>query len=296
MPERYWDGRLAIVAILAVIVFVAGYLLWHESARLAEQKIRDEQRAQAHIEYAEDRIDENCLSLVGVPLRDCIHEEIQAAQDHSRAEGDLDAQQVMARFTRIMGYTGIAGVVLGGVSVVLILMTLWETSAGVRVMRSEQRPWVDILKPNVKKARFGAGSGEIDLLFPLENTGQSPAQNVQVVVTPEVSPDSLHQISSSALESSSQASHDGATILPRKIIDLHHHIGISVENYSYFPSGGTCIVHIRITVTYGIGPDFYYTSRLYSLRVHGNNLIPAGVDISDPEAELVGLAEYTKVK
>jgi hypothetical protein len=159
---------LALFSIFTLIV-------WEEAAKLAEERLRDEHRAQTHIEYAEDRIDENCLSLEGVALRNCIHQEIQSAQDHYRSESDLDAQQAMARFTRIMGYTGIAGLVLGVASVSLILATLWETRAGVEVMRKEQRPWLRV-EMSVEGGLFEK-DGEVRTIIRCEikNIGTSPA-------------------------------------------------------------------------------------------------------------------------
>jgi len=46
-------------------------------------------------------------------LRDCFNLQIEATSEHRRAEQDLDAQQQMALFTRVMGYTAIAGIGIG---------------------------------------------------------------------------------------------------------------------------------------------------------------------------------------
>jgi hypothetical protein len=64
------------------LLIVVGSISWDLPSEQAEQRIRSEQSAQNHIEYAEDRIDEKCLSLEPIPMRDCIHEEIESARDH----------------------------------------------------------------------------------------------------------------------------------------------------------------------------------------------------------------------
>lgn len=145
MPKRNRNSiYYTWAALAAVLLSVAVMIAWDWSSDLTEQIIRDEQGTQQHIEYAEDRIDEKCLSLKPVALRDCIHQEIESARDHDRANQDLNAQQQMALFTKIMGYTAIAGLVLGAGSIALIFATLREMGNTNRIMREEQRPWLVI--------------------------------------------------------------------------------------------------------------------------------------------------------
>ena len=181
MPDRYWRGPLAFIALGACIVCIAAWLAWHFSALSTEERLSDQHRAETHIEYAQDRIENNCIALEGMALRDCFQQEIEAAKDHSRAEGDLDAQQAMARFNRVMAYTGIAGLFLAGASVVLILATLWETRSGIEIMRSEQRPW---LKIDVGQEGFFVRSGrtypQIRFESTIENVGKTAATAVQL--------------------------------------------------------------------------------------------------------------------
>lgn len=94
--------------------------------------MRGEKTAEYHDRYAEDRIDEKCLSLEPIPMRNCIHQEIESARNHERSEQDLDAQQAMARFTKVMGYTAILGLAAGIVSIVLIFLTLRATQVMAR--------------------------------------------------------------------------------------------------------------------------------------------------------------------
>jgi len=103
------------------------YAIFFELSQQADQSAHRDYSTQAHIDYAEDAIDRECLNLEGMALRDCIHENIESARDHNRAESDLDAQEQMAQFTRIMGYAAIAGLFIGLVSVIAIFLTLRAT-------------------------------------------------------------------------------------------------------------------------------------------------------------------------
>lgn len=141
--EKMMKGPLMWAGLAVILVFAFGTMLWDLASDQAEQRVRGEQSTQSHIEYAEDRIDEKCLSLDPIPLRDCIHKEIESARDHARANQDLDAQHSMAFFTKIMGFTAIAGLVLGGLSIIVIIATLNEMGRANQIMRNEQRPWLD---------------------------------------------------------------------------------------------------------------------------------------------------------
>lgn len=111
-------------------------------------------------------------------LRDCIHEQIEAARDHERSEQDLDAQQTMAQFTRLMGWTAVAGLVLGGVSIVVIYRTLREMVTTNQIMQDQQRPWLQF------EANTGGAisTGTAEIFIYLINRGTSPARDVEVNV------------------------------------------------------------------------------------------------------------------
>lgn len=127
MPDSYWRGPLAYLALALLCISVTAWVSWSVSSDLTEQQVRGEKTAEYHDTYAEEAIDQKCLGLKLPALRDCIHEQIESAHDHERAEQDLDAQQDMARFTKVMGWTAIVSVFLGAGSIVLIFLTLRET-------------------------------------------------------------------------------------------------------------------------------------------------------------------------
>jgi hypothetical protein len=168
------------IAFSALLLAVSFWLVWIESASLAEQRIRGEQSTQSHIEYANDRIDKKCLTLNGEALRDCIQQEIESARDHDRANNDLNAQQQMALFTKVMGYTAVAGLVLGAVSIAVIFATLREMGNTNRIMREDQRPWLVIKDESIPfkaLAKMYRGNPLPNLTLRVTNKGRLPARD-----------------------------------------------------------------------------------------------------------------------
>ena len=120
MPERYWKGPIVHVVFGALIAVIAAVLIWDVSAMLTEQRIRYEEGAKAAREQAQERIELNCgADLTPALLRSCIENEIAAEEDANRAERNLEAQEEVALFTHVIGYTGIAGLLVGFLSIVL---------------------------------------------------------------------------------------------------------------------------------------------------------------------------------
>lgn len=179
IPEAWMKGPLMWVAFLVPLSLILCWGVWDLATEQAEQRVKSEQSAEDHIEYAKDRIEEKCLTIEPVPLRDCIYEEIESARDHDRANQDLDAQRAMALFTKIMGATALLGVVLGAVSVVLIYMTLSETQ---RMVNETQKIGEAQTRAYISRTRGGVWPG-VGLEFELEvrNTGNSPAFDCHII-------------------------------------------------------------------------------------------------------------------
>jgi len=182
IPQKLMKGPLmwAVFALMLAAVLFAG--VWDLASNQAEQRIKAEQSTQEHIEYAEDRIDEKCLTLEPMPMRDCIHKEIESARDHSRANQDLNAQQQMAFFTKIMAWTTAGGLALGAVSIVVIYATLSEMGRTNQIMREEQRPWVWIKNFQISKLDIWniemSDYLSLNWEYDIENTGASAATGV----------------------------------------------------------------------------------------------------------------------
>ena len=176
----------AAAAIIALLVVVA--MTWGLSANQTEQRIRSVQSSQNHIEYAEDRIDKKCLILEPMPMRECIREEIETARDHDRANQDLEAQEQMAAFTKIMGWTAIAGLLLGCGSVVLIFFTLRATQKmatdtfdiGIAQAQAYLSPDRVSATPSAMKYADGTKEYLLHVHITVSNQGQSPAYDGQV--------------------------------------------------------------------------------------------------------------------
>jgi len=176
--DKLFKGQLAWAVLGSVFAIILGVFIWDISSEQAEIRVRGEQSTQNHIEYAEDRIDEKCLSLKGVTLRDCIHKEIESARDHARSKQDLEAQQKMALFTKIMGLTAIAGLALGAVSIGVIFMTLREMGRTNNIMRGEQRPWIKTLT-EIELDVGEKGLQSFTFKYCAENIGKRPAEDVR---------------------------------------------------------------------------------------------------------------------
>jgi hypothetical protein len=180
MSKNYWSGCYAFLALSFVLFAIVLWAVWGESAKLTEQRLRSEVSIDLHIEYAEDRIDEKCLKLDPKPMRDCIHDEIESARDHSRANQDLNAQQEMARFTRVMGWTAMVGLLLAACSAGLIFYTLRATQDMSKTTREignrQTRAYC-----GVDSAEFVTGDVNSEGTRPLEadviikNFGSTPA-------------------------------------------------------------------------------------------------------------------------
>ena len=172
------------IVMVTVLLGLTGYLAWTLAVGKTETRILGELSTQAHVEYANDRIDEKCLSLDLIIMRDCVHEEMEAALDHARSNQDLEAQQKMALFTMMMGWTAVGGLLLGLGSIIFIRLTFVEMGRTNQIMRNEQRPWLSFEIQgfgDFQGAKFTNGKKSL-LCFPkveIENHGKSPATDIR---------------------------------------------------------------------------------------------------------------------
>ena len=187
MFERPWSGSYAYLACVICLLVLVSWGSWDWSAYLTEERVRAEKTAEYHDQYAEDAIDEKCLGLELPAMRDCIHEQIETARDHERSEQDLDAQQAMARFTRVMGWTAIVGLILGLISIIVIFRTLSETRKATEVANRTLRATWDIGKAQAEPLLVceGARSAPVrqdmepEIVVQIRNTGQSGALSLR---------------------------------------------------------------------------------------------------------------------
>lgn len=137
-----------------------------------------EHSAGQYIEYAQDRIRETCLDAELSALRECITVEIVSAQDHRRAERDLDAQESMALWAMIMTAISVAGVGLTGLGIYLVWGTLSETRIAARAAQDAVAVTRDIGEAQVRcyiyanVAEINTDTDNMDIVF--RNFGNSP--------------------------------------------------------------------------------------------------------------------------
>lgn len=189
MSKWDWDGNPALVAFGLVLIGVAAWMSWGLSADQTEIRMRGEQSAQQYIEYAEERIERTCLDREGAALMECIHEEIKSAQDHSRAERDLDAQQAMALWTKLMVLVSVSATILTMFGLYFVWRTLKASESAteaaltaVEVTRetgfNETRPWL-LIEADVQGPLEIKDSGiRFSVDYTITNFGSTPAINI----------------------------------------------------------------------------------------------------------------------
>lgn len=185
MSDSNWRGPAAFVAFGFLLLIVSGFLLWDSAVFLTKQQLRYHEAAQRHAQEADERIQQECSpDLAFIALLGCLRQEIETAEDSKRSERDLDAQEVMARFTRLVGYTGLLGILLGLGSVWLIWGTLRETQRMAKDTReigeAQVRAYVRIVGGSVRLEYGQPGMTDPSIrpiiTISVKNYGQSPAQ------------------------------------------------------------------------------------------------------------------------
>lgn len=112
----------------------------------------------------------------------CIGQAVSAEKEIGAAEKDLKAQQHMSLWAFGMAIISLATLTVTASGVVYVYFTLMETSAGVLVMRQEQRPWLHFDIPKARVVPTKANGGIIGSAFlpaiNITNHGKAPAFGV----------------------------------------------------------------------------------------------------------------------
>ena len=183
MPEHLWKGPLAFTALGIVFALIAGWFIWDFSALNTEQRVRYERTAADYAGQTAQRIERKCgASLQGQAVAECMAEVISTSREDVRAERDLDAQEMMARFTRLMGWTGLFGLFVGIASIILVWRTLLATQQMARDTRqigeAEVRAYIKIVPEVDKFFEDGPPDPYPSFTLWIENTGQTPAKRI----------------------------------------------------------------------------------------------------------------------
>lgn len=194
MSEGARTGCYLWIATTILVSAIVGWFAWHQASWLTEQRIHEQQSTEQHVRHAEDNISSECADLEGVAFRDCVHEQYKAAYEHHRANHDLDAQQEMALYTRVMGITAVVGILLGLGSVALIFYTLRATQEMAadtrRIGEAQVRAYLSITKADMRiefRPKLTEKMPDIDIGLYFSNSGQTPAVNISYFCWAEAS-------------------------------------------------------------------------------------------------------------
>lgn len=179
-------GIIAIAFITFLLIF--GLIGFYEGIRFGHSQ-RAEVEAQKHHENAAEYISRTCIDTERPAFDVCVKEAIKTSGEYARAEKDLSAQQNMADWARYMLIATIFSVAVTGFGVWLLKKTLDQgneiSDAALeanRIMREEQRPWVDF---TVGQGTVADVSGKISFgpEIKAENFGKSLAIRVAGTIT-----------------------------------------------------------------------------------------------------------------
>ena len=201
-PESHWNRYFR----AAVIVFaIAGYWLMFYS--MGASTARHDERAQrygaAYAADAVDRVEKQCVGLLGRRLAECATEIVDASRESQRSESDLGAQWEAANWVKWAGVLAAAQLFISGLGLYALLETIKQgRNALKRARKANQiarhtakmqlRPYlylesVDHLivwRQQVK--HFDMLNPSPKVTIPLKNFGQTPAKNIRLRVMAEV--------------------------------------------------------------------------------------------------------------
>jgi hypothetical protein len=176
--RNYMLGFLAGLTLASVV----GYSFWTAASKLENQIALQTQKEAA--QYADPAyVGVECETAAAPPSsRDnCITAEQEAANEAERNSYDLEAQQTVAVWTRVMGKAAIVGMGVGILSLFLIFVTFWETRKAADAGREANAIAKDQQRARiVVSARLEARNlAESQIVLSCENLGLSPALNVR---------------------------------------------------------------------------------------------------------------------
>ena len=189
MHDSFRNGTFALGLVAAVILSALLIAVWQSSAIYHQRSAQAEYKAQGYASDRDAEIEDICGRMAFGDAIECIREEIQAAQESQRAEYDLKAQQEMADWAFWMIVASVAAVVVTATGVVYVAATLGQTRKGVKAAvdvvdvtremgQRQMRAYVGVTKG---RATYDKDTGNLQYSVTIENTGQTPAYNVQIV-------------------------------------------------------------------------------------------------------------------
>jgi hypothetical protein len=163
---------LAVMALL-LIFFMIGFFSGQENGRSGAAEIN----AKIHHENAADQIQDSCIGLFGVGLRECVQNAIKTSGEYQRAEYDLAAQQEVAGWTKWVFFVSIAGMLFTIIGIYYVRKTFGETRETNKITREIGEAQVRAYLA-CTKVSYAIGDAAVNLSIELKNTGQTPASNI----------------------------------------------------------------------------------------------------------------------
>lgn len=130
----WWQGPTPFVLFFTFLGAIIVFLTWHWTQSATEARVRAEEQASFDFRL-ETHILIECSETTGDEYQACVRDVVGGVAENKRNAQDLQAQQIMAYHTRVMGVMAVAALVVGGVSVGLLYATL----AATQQMNSDQR-------------------------------------------------------------------------------------------------------------------------------------------------------------
>lgn len=182
-------GRIAIIGIGAV---AWGAMIWSISAYQAVDAYRTGQHAAYERKSTDSRIAESCSDRKGSALVQCVKDIIETSRDSERSEYDLNAQEQMAYWaklmfwaTAIMAMVTVVGVWFVKRTLEATLEAVEDTSEATEAMREANEIARDTTRRQLRayilpaRSNFTLKDGIPSAVIDIENFGQTPALNVQ---------------------------------------------------------------------------------------------------------------------
>jgi hypothetical protein len=162
----------------AILAGIVGFSFWSDATESEEQiRLQAQEHAEQYADAARVSVECEAPDITAPAQGNCITAEQEAANDAERSEYDLEAQKIMANWTRVMGKAAIVGMGVGILGLFLIFVTFWETRKAADAGRE-----ANIIAREQQRARIVASAKSVQisahqeaLVLSCENIGASPA-------------------------------------------------------------------------------------------------------------------------
>lgn len=142
--RNYTIGFLAGLTLAGLV----GFALWQETASLENEiALKAQKEAAQYTDPAYIAVKCETTAITALSKKQCIDSEREAAQEAQRNTYDLEAQQTVAAWTRVMGKAAIIGMGVGIIGLFLIFTTFWETRKAAQTSRDTYDAFISLESP-----------------------------------------------------------------------------------------------------------------------------------------------------